>query len=243
MTVKEILGITVHRTSEFPSGNWKYYQEWDNAVFLHWQVEPRVLEKFVPTELEIDLYENKAWVSLVVFGMEKIKARNLPSFPPISDFEEINIRTYVRHKDKQGVYFLSIEGSKKLSCKVAKRLSELPYRHSNINRTEYQCSSSNRAFKDSLELKFQIGEQTIQKSNLDKWLLERYALFQDAKDSINEFDIHHVEWPVFDLVVNEIKLDYPRFNGLLNNSPDKIHFSTGVQVIAWDKKKNKRDLV
>lgn len=64
--------------------------------------------------------------------MEKIRPKNFPCFSPISDFDEINIRTYVRSHNKAGVYFLSIEGGKFLSCKVAKAISELPYRFSKI---------------------------------------------------------------------------------------------------------------
>lgn len=70
--------------------------------------------------MEIDFFEGKQWVSLVAFTMEKIRRKNLPSFPPISDFNEINIRTYVKYKKKTGVYFLSIEGGTKISCQIAK---------------------------------------------------------------------------------------------------------------------------
>lgn len=119
MTVNEILKTIEHRPWPLPCGKWKYYQEWNNAVFLHWRVDHNELRKYVPDALEIDLYNGEAWVSLVAFTMEKIRPRNLPAFPPISDFDEINIRTYVKYNNKQGVYFLSIEGGNKISCKVS----------------------------------------------------------------------------------------------------------------------------
>ena len=71
-----ILNITNHRPWEIPRGSWKFYQEWNNAVFLHWQVELAELKKFVPRELEIDLFEGKPWISLVAFTMEKIRLKN-----------------------------------------------------------------------------------------------------------------------------------------------------------------------
>ena len=129
MKIKEILNTQNHRSWKMPDEGWKYYQEWNNAIFLHWQVDLEELKKFVPKELEIDLFDGKAWVSLVAFSMEKIRHKNLPYFPPISDFEEINIRTYIKSKRKTGVYFLSIEGGKTISCKLAKAMSELPYRY------------------------------------------------------------------------------------------------------------------
>jgi uncharacterized protein len=240
MTIKEILKSTDHRPWELPAGSWKYYQEWNNAVFLHWQVDYQELKQFVPDDLEIDLFEGKPWVSLVAFTMEKIRPKNLPSFPPISDFDEINIRTYVKFNNKAGVYFLSIEGGTKLSCQVARALSDLPYRYSKITRKENYYSSENNAFKDRLELTYQIGQPMVEKTNLDRWLTERYALFQDAGASINVFEIHHIEWPICKIDLENNIIDYARFNKLLRDSPVLSHYSTGVQVIAWAKKKHKR---
>ncbi|MCG9792921.1 DUF2071 domain-containing protein [Flavobacterium algicola] len=98
------------------------------------------MEKFVPKELEIDLIDGKAWISVGACTMEKIRPKNLPAFPPISDFDEINIRTYVKSKYKTGVYVLSIEGGESLSCKIAKGISNLPYRFSKSN--ELQINSN-----------------------------------------------------------------------------------------------------
>ena len=125
MTIKEILNTTEHRPWKLPADSWKFYQEWNDVIFLHYEVDISELKKFVPKELEIDLFKGKPWVSVVAFTMQKIRPKNLPYFPPISDFDEINIRTYVKSNNKTGVYFLSIEGGKFLSCKVAKRISEL----------------------------------------------------------------------------------------------------------------------
>jgi len=77
---------------------------------------------------------------------------------------------------------------------------------------------------------------------LDKWLTERYALVQDSGDHINEFEIHHKEWEMKKLKIDYLKLEYPRFKKLINESPDLVNYSQGVQVIAWDKlKSNKTD--
>ncbi|MFK8010208.1 MAG: YqjF family protein [Saprospiraceae bacterium] len=242
MTNQEILNQTKHRPWKIPNQKWQFYQEWNRTIFLHWQVDLEELKKFVPEEIEIDLFEGKPWVSLVAFTMEKIRPRYLPYFPPISNFDEINIRTYVKSKNKTGVYFLSIEGGKLLSCKVSKLISELPYRFSKIERTSGQYSSSNSNFGDELNIEFSIGEKMKKKSELDHWLTERYALFQDTKIFINAFEIHHLEWEIKELNVENLKVNYPRFQKLINEKPDKIQYSQGVKVLAWGKKKNKRIL-
>ena len=237
MKIKEIIQTTAHRPWKMPTENWKFYQEWNNAIFIHWQVELNDLEKFVPKGLTIDLFEGKPWVSVVAFTMEKIRPKNLPPFPPISNFHEINIRTYVTANNKTGVYFLSIEGGTSLSCKIAKAISELPYRYSKIQRTENQYTSQNSEFKDQLNVEFSIGKEITKKTTLDRWLTERYALFQDTDTAINQFEIHHLEWPINNIDIKKIELSYPRFDNLLKNQPNKIQYSKGVKVIAWGKNK------
>jgi hypothetical protein len=240
MTIREILNTTKHRPWKIPTYNWKFYQEWNNAIFLHWQVELSELKKFVPKELEIDLFDGKPWISVVAFTMEKIRPKNLPAFQPISDFDEINIRTYIKSNNKTGVYFLSIEGGKSLSCKIAKGMSELPYRFSKIKRTENQYESNNSEFNDKLNIQFEIGKGIKEKTELEKWLTERYALFQDTETSINEFEIHHLEWPISKIDLKNLEINYPRFDKLIKNEPDKIQYSKGVKVIAWGKNKKEK---
>lgn len=240
MKIRAILNTTEHRPWKIPTKSWKFYQEWNKAIFLHWQVELTELQKFVPKELKIDLFEGKPWVSVVAFSMERIKPKNLPSFPPLSNFDEINIRTYVKSDNKSGVYFLSIEGGKKLSCIFSKGISELPYRFSKIKRTENKYEAINSEFNDTLNIEFTIGKELTKKTKLDKWLTERYVLYQDTVNSINEFEIHHLEWPFKEIELKKVGLNYQRFNNLINNEPRIVQYSTGVKVIAWGKIKKAR---
>lgn len=211
MKIKELLNKTEHRPWEISKSSWKFYQEWNDAIFLHWQVDLTELMKFVPKDIEIDLFEGKPWVSMVIFRMEKMRPKYMISFPPISDFDEINIRTYVKYKGKSGVYFLSIEGGTMISCRLAKGISELPYRYSKMKREKNLFYSINTDYKDELEIQFKIGEVITNKEQIDKWVTERYALFQEKENSINAYEIHHIEWPINDIKIDKLKLKYSRF--------------------------------
>src|SRR3978361_939257 len=118
--ISNILSTTSHRPFELPIGKWKYYQEWNNTLFLHWAIPFDILRKHVPEGLNIDSYNGKYYISLVAFTMQKIRPKYLPSVSFISDFHEINLRTYVDSGSKKGVYFLNIEAEKYLSVFVAK---------------------------------------------------------------------------------------------------------------------------
>ncbi len=237
MTIPELLNSTAHRPWEIPAGSWAYYQEWNNAVFLHWEVDLQELQQFVPPGLEIDLFDGKPWVSVVAFDMERLRPRFLPSFPPISNFAEINVRTYVSMAGKTGVTFLSIEAAKGISCKIATALSDLPYRYSKMSRNRASITSENSKLGERLHITCEVGEPLVEKTDLDRWLTERYALFQHSGTSVNQFEIHHLEWPIRRLELMDIELDYPRFRNMIRPVPDLVHYSPGVQVVAWGKQK------
>ncbi len=239
MSIKDLIDTTDHRPWEMPAGPWKFYQEWNDAIFLHWQVDFDLLSELVHPDLEIDLFEGTPWVSLIAFKMEKIRPKNFPAIRAISNFHEINLRTYVKYKGKSGVHFLSIEGGKKLSCKIARIISELPYCFSHISRKTGSLISYNNELGDSLKIEYSVGATIERKEDIDLWLTERYALFQHTKKHINTFEIHHIEWPIHSLNLGQIEMNYPRLNGLLLELPDRKHYSTGVQVISWSKQKNK----
>lgn len=233
MQPQEILARTAHRSSAFPKRPWKYYQEWNDALFLHWAVEETKLREFVPSDLEIDLFSGKPWVSVVAFTMNNIRPRYLPPFPPISDFHEINIRTYVTKNNKSGVYFLSIEASKKTSSMVSRLVSRLPYRYAKMKRHDCVYQSENPGSGDRLTIHYNVGDRIRQKAAVDTWLTERYALYQEAENAMLDFDVHHDEWAVHKLHLSQVDITYPRFHQLLDNTPQITHYSPGVGVVAW----------
>lgn len=235
MNIKEILNTVEHRPWPIPNQDWKFYQEWNRLIFLHWQVDLDELQKHVPEKLEIDLFDGKPWVSLVAFTMEQTRPRNLPAVKFISDFDEINIRTYVKCNNKTGVYFLSIEAGKSLSCKTARVVSGLPYRFSKMNRIGGCYKSENSQRGDSFEVDYTIGKEARQKSPLDVWLTERYAVFDYHHPSMIEFEVLHPEWPIQQVEIHNLKTHYPRFEKLIAGVPDLAHYSKGVQVLAWGK--------
>lgn len=235
MLNRELLKKTEHRPWPTPTQEWKFSQEWNNVIFLHWQVNEQLLYEFIPATLKLDSFEGTTWISLVAFTMERVRLRLLPSFSPISNFDEINIRTYVTFNGQPGVYFLSIEAGKHLSTWIAKTISGLPYRYSSISRTSTNYHSTNSEYKASLSINFDILQRKNKKTKLEKWLTERYALFHSTKGDITKYEIHHLEWSIEDIRLNKLECKYPRFSSLLAGHPNLAHWSKGVKVIAWDK--------
>ncbi len=234
MNTQQIFSKSDHRPLPMPKGNWIIYQEWHEVLFLHWAVKPDLLKQFVSGELEVQIFKGLAWVSLVVFRLKNVRPRYLPPVPPISNVDEINIRTYVQFKGKPGIYFLSMELGKSISNLLAKYLTGLPYRYSETENAATQYRSRNRDFGDELDVEYEIKNKILKKSELDKWLTERYALFQDdGKQAIIEYEIHHYEWPLHNVSLKKQHIKYDRFGSLIHKEPEHIHYSPGVEVLTW----------
>lgn len=229
MLADQVQNIFHRNSGNFPVRHWKYYQEWQGVVFLHWQVTCDRLKGFVPGGLEIDLFEGVPWVSLVAFEMNNIRRRYLPAFKPVSNFIEVNLRTYVKYGDQSGVYFLSLEGSKWLSCLVSRLLSGLPYRYSGIENGGEYYDAENSETNSRFLIHFSPGTALSNKTDLDTWLTERYALLQGNR----RYDLYHEAWPLQELHIEHLEASYPGFNELVTGKPDKAHYSKGLQVVAW----------
>ncbi len=88
---------------------WQIKMGWHNALFLHWKIAPDVLRPFLPPTLELDLFDDHAWLGIVAFEMHNVRRRWMPRVPGMLSFPEINVRTYCRHGDIDGIFFLSLD--------------------------------------------------------------------------------------------------------------------------------------
>lgn len=69
--------------------------QWRNLVMLHWEVDPALLIDRVPAGTTLDLWHGKAYVGLVAFQFLDSRVLGAP-IPFHQDFEEVNLRFYVR---------------------------------------------------------------------------------------------------------------------------------------------------
>lgn len=78
---------------------------WRHLAMLNWPVEPALLQPFVPRGTSIDLFQGRCFVSLVGFMFLDTRVRGW-AIPFHRDFEEVNLRFYVKRDERRGVVFL-----------------------------------------------------------------------------------------------------------------------------------------
>lgn len=236
--IHEILQAVEHRPWPLPKGKWRYYQEWNRLLFLHFEIPFETLRALVPPALALDDWDGKYYISVVPFTMEQIRPRLLPAVGFISNFDEINVRTYVKKEGKAGVYFLNIEAGKSLSVFVSKKLSGLPYEKAEMKRKKERYTSSNAKKHFQFDARYTIGEAVQQKTPLQTWLTERYCLYVYVKNTLYRYQIHHKVWELKEIRFEDLKVNYT-LPGIQLTEKEVIapNYSEGIQVVAWSKEK------
>src|SRR5450432_2463378 len=83
--------------------------EWNNLIMASYTIEPALLKPYLPRYTELDFYNGNTYVSLVGFMFNNTRIPGM-KIPFHVNFEEVNLRFYVRYKDngewKRGVVFI-----------------------------------------------------------------------------------------------------------------------------------------
>ncbi|MFI5401462.1 MAG: YqjF family protein [Planctomycetota bacterium] len=165
-------------------------QNWREVLFLHWPVEAAALRPLVPLELE--LFEGRAWLSVVAFEM----TRNRLCDVPLPRVLEVNVRTYV----KGGVYFLSLDASNAFAVWLARAWYGLPYfraRMSLAREGERVRYESRRRGAEFVARYGPAGPVAVARpGTLEHFLVERYALFAVRRGRTLRVDVQHEPWPL-----------------------------------------------
>src|SRR4029450_3161298 len=218
------------------------YQRWRELLFIHWPIAVASLRALVPPELEIDLYDGQAYVSLIPFVVAESRPRGMPGVLA-SRFLETNLRTYVKAADGEvGIYFFPLDASSTLAVSFARLLYGLPYfpavmsMRTENRRTEY--AARRRGARDAqIEVGWLLGDPiaNAQDGTRDHFLIERYSLFVRRGGAIYRGRVRHRPYPLRQVTVTHLSETLVAAAGLPQpNDPPLYHYSPGVDVdIFW----------
>src|SRR5437763_5271452 len=110
------------------------YQRWESLLFLHWRLPAARIQATLPQELTVDTFNGDAFIGVVPFFMRNVRPVGLPTMPWISDFQELNVRTYVFDPNgTPGVWFYSLDCNQPLAVIAARALTGLEYRNAEMS--------------------------------------------------------------------------------------------------------------
>jgi len=233
-----LLKLKSHRPFPLPKRSWKYYQEWNNIFFLHYKVPQDILWELLPKNLLLDTFQGQAWLSVVGFTVRNARMKFLPPLPYLSDFHEINFRTYVLKDGVPGIFFSTIEAGKLISALAAREFIGLNYNSAKIKRKHNRCLLTKSEEGSFLNIKYLPLQNINEKTELDRWLTERYCVYEEINNHTYRFDIHHKSWQLKKVKLRKLALRYTKERIMLKRlKPDLTHYSIEQKVILWGREK------
>lgn len=217
---------------------------WVDLLFAHWPVDVDALRALIPAGLEIDTFEGRAYLGIVPFLMEDVGPRFLPAPPVAGAFPELNVRTYVRHGDRAGVWFLSLDAGSRIAVEGARAAFHLPYYEADmrVGRVrEVVDYRSVRVDARGAPAKFEARYrptgpvEAARPGSLEAWLTDRWRLFAQSPDGrIMRTEIRHRPWPLQPAAARIASETMASAHGLaLPDEPPHLRFAARLDVVAW----------
>jgi uncharacterized protein YqjF (DUF2071 family) len=242
----DVLNEMSHRPWPVPHKPWNMYQSWYETLFIHWKIPIDQMRTLVPDPLEIDTFDGNAWLGIVPFRVADAHLRHFPRIPFLSDFPELNVRTYVKYKEKPGVYFFSLEAPHIINVELARLFAHLPYMYALMTMRHddnYTLFESQRFGRSQACMAVSYGPNSnvflADPGTVDHWLTERYCLYtRKERDGLFRQEIHHAPWPLqraramigFNTMLAPLGLETPV-------EPPLLHYAAEQHVVFWSPEK------
>ncbi len=229
--------------------------KWENLIMVNYQVPSSILEPYLPAGLELDLFENKAYLSLVGFIFKDTRLFNIP-IPILGTFEEINLRFYVKRVEgnttKRGVVFVNETVPYQLVAWLANKLYHESYtalktKHHVIHDEEnkkinYQWQVAKKW--NSIQIQSELKASTIENNSIEEFIFEHYFGYAKLNSEVTEeYQIHHPKWQINTVKAYDIQCDFKAMYGkdfeILNElKPQSVLLAEGSPVaINWKRYK------
>jgi uncharacterized protein len=225
-----------------PSSPWVMTQTWNDLLFAHWPVDAVTLREKIPNGLELDEFEGQAWLGVVPFYMTNVSPRGVPNLPWMSEFAELNVRTYVRVGGDPGVYFFSLDAENAVAVGVARTMFHLPYFAADMKVEErdgwidYESRRSSGARAEFVgRYRPTDDAKAPAAGTLEYFLTERYCLFNvDRSFHACRVDIHHPPWPLQPAEAQISVNTMADAAGIrLPSMAPLLHFSKRQDMVGW----------
>lgn len=194
--------------------------EWRKLAMANYIVDDNILKPYLPAGTELDLWNGNCYLSLVGFLFKETKLLGL-RVPFHSNFEEVNLRFYVKYKDgqnwKRGVCFIKEIVPRFALALIANTVykenyESMPMTHC-ISETEeklkveygwrYKKQWQNFAVEAAAVLSEIIEGSETEFITEHYW---GYARYTDSKT--NEYEVKHPRWEQYKVNSFNISVDF-----------------------------------
>jgi uncharacterized protein len=225
--------------------------EWRDLAMLNYEIDPSLLTRHVPPGTSLDSFKGRTYVSLVGFRFHRTKLLGRFPIPFHADFDEVNLRFYVRRKDagndRRGVVFIAEVVPKRAIAMTARfvygeNYTCLPMRH-HIETEEFRKAAQYQWQVDGRWCKLfaQAGGVPThpQEGSLEQFITEHYWGYSaQASGGCIEYHVSHVPWLVWGAPVAGFEGEASSLYGsdlgaVLQQRPNCAFVADGSPVIVF----------
>jgi uncharacterized protein YqjF (DUF2071 family) len=229
--------------------------EWRDLAMLNYHVKPALLAGYVPQGTTLDSFEGKTHVSLVGFCFSKTRLWGKIAVPFHTEFEEVNLRFYVRRKvggqERRGVCFIAEIVPKRAIAWTA----QLVYGE-NYRRFPMEHRVAQNGLGKTAEYGWRVGDQNCRlfvhagdepgyphEGSLEQFITEHYWGYSKQRSGGSlEYRVAHAPWRVAVTASSgfqgDAKTTYgAAFAEILREKPDSAFLAEGssVEVFAGER--------
>jgi uncharacterized protein len=230
---------------------------WQQLIMANYAIPPAVLEPYLPAGVELDWWDGSAWASLVGFMFKDTRIFKIP-IPLLGNFEEINLRFYVKRKDvdgyKRGVVFINESVPYRMVAWMANWLYK---EHYSVLKTRHRWQETGNAKQISYEwlvnkawnkLEVMADRQAVPmaKGSFQEFIFEHYFGYTKVSATVTEeYQVKHPSWLVNEVKSYSIECDFNAMYGvdfafLNSQAPSSVFLAAGSAVaIDWKRRKLK----
>lgn len=212
----------------------------------NYSVDKKLLEPYLPYKTEIDSWKDTCYVSLVGFMFLNTSVKGF-KIPFHTNFEEVNLRFYVRYKDdgewKRGVVFVKEIVPKPALTFVANTVYKenyetMPMRHSwekvdGSIRVEYTWKKKRW---NSFRVTAEEALTKIADGSEEEFITEHYWGYTKIGDKkTSEYEVVHPRWDIYKVKDYSIDVDFGdvyglNFESLSSLTPKSVFLAEGSEI-------------
>ena len=227
--------------------------EWRKLALANYSIDPALLSPQLPYGTELDTWNGTCYVSLVGFMFLNTRILGM-KIPFHIDFEEVNLRFYVKRKEagewKRGVVFIKEIVPKAALTFVANTVygenyETMPMKHSWVSQTgslEVDYRWKKDAQWHHFSVKAETESQEIASGSETEFITEHYWGYAHISDTkSNEYEVTHPKWQAYPIKSYSVQVDFEavygsEFGFLSSQTPASVMLAEGSEITVESKR-------
>jgi len=223
--------------------------QWRHLAMLNFEIDPTVLRPLVPVGTELDCWQGRTFVSIVGFLFLDTRVYGC-SIPYHRDFEEVNLRFYVRRQSGEGwrraVVFVKeivpraaiattarwLYGENYVALPMEHHIAEVP------GEKTVSYSWRLRGHENRLEMSVTGFPRDVIAGSEEEFITEHYWGYVRGKRDTTEYRVEHPRWSVRSATTARFSGDVATLYGetfveALTASPTSAFLAEGSEVAVF----------